>query len=264
MITELMQTIAQAAQQRLPLPPALRELGTPVALTVAERLDAGATLPVALSDALSPELADLLAGPQPDTASAALLVAEWLRLRQADRIAAIERLTHPALGLLAVTASAVVVAAFGTAPQSAWLVATAILGAGSVVLACAANGTWALKLPHLSFAGLHAGLHARLAGCYERAALVARWRLPEERLASLLGDDLPRLAPVLAEPSAEIHCRRLAAYHRTAELDARRRLWWMVMALGYFAGGCLLLAAAIPMVDQWVGILSDIDQETFR
>lgn len=259
MIADLMQTIAQAAQQRLPLSPALRELGSPVALTVAERLDAGATLPAALSDALSPELANLLAGPQPDTASAALLVAEWLRLRQADRIAAIERLTHPALGLLAVTAAAVVVASTGTAPHSAWLVAAAILGAGGVLLACAGNGAWAIRLPHLAAAGLH----ARLAGRYERAALVARWRLSEERLAPLLGDDLPRLTPVLAEPGAEVHCRRLAAYHRKAELDARQRLWWMVMALGYIAGGCLLLAAAIPMVDQWVGILTDIDQEIF-
>ena len=251
MIAELIQTIASAAQQRLPLSPALRDLGTPLALTVADRLDGGATLPVALTGALDPELADLLAGPRPDTASAALLVAEWLRLRRADRLAAIERLAHPLFGLIAVAGAAVLVTSLGPTPQAGWLAAAAVLLVGSVLLACAGTGAWAVRLPHLAAAGLH----ARLAGRYERAALVARWRLPEERLTPLLGDDLSHLAPVLAEPGAEEHCRRLATYHRTAEHGARRRLWWTVMALGYLAGGCLLLAAAVPLVDWWIMIL---------
>lgn len=252
MIEDLMRTIARAAAERLPLPPALRELGSPVAIATAERLERGDTLPGALAGALDPALADLLAGPRPGTAEAALLVAEWLRMRRADRIAAVARLAHPACGLVVITATVAVIAWAGPAPHAGWLATAAVFCAGTLLLVGASR---AGRLPGLG----DGALHARLAGAYEKAALVARWRLPEERLVPLLGDDLVRLAPVLADPGAEPHCRRLAAYHREAEARSRRRLWWTVMAMGYLAGGCLLLAAAVPAVDGWVSYMTALE-----
>lgn len=255
MTEELLRVIARAAGERRPLPPALRELGTPLALAVAGRLDAGDTLPAALGGAIDPTLADILAGPRPGTAEAALLVAEWLRMRREARLAAVARLTHPLCGLVVVAAATALVAWFGPSPQAGWLAAGAVLVAGAVLLAAAGWSGAAIRLPHLAAAGLH----ARLAGCYERAALVARWRLPEERLAPLLGGDVARLAPVLADPGAEEHCRRLAEYHRSAERRAAHRMWWLIMTIGYIAGGCLLLSAAVPMVDAWVTILGGFE-----
>lgn len=252
MIEELLRAIARAASERRPLPPALRELGHPLATAVADRLERGETLPAALRSALDPTLADLLAGPRPDTAEAALLAAEWLRLRRADRYAAVARLVHPACGLVTVAVAVVAVAWAGPAPHAGWLAAAGVTLAGAALLACAGRSALAERMPALG-GGM---LHARLAGSYEKAALVARWRLPEEILAALLGADLLRLAPVLGDPAAEEHCRRLAAYHREAEVRARRRLWWVVMALGYVAGGCLLLAAAVPATDSWIAYMT--------
>ncbi len=256
MIDEVLHVIAQAAGERRPLPPALRELGSPLALAIADRLDEGVSLPVAVQGSLGPELADLLAGPRPDTAAAALLISEWLRLRRNDRLDAIERLTHPLCGLVAIAAMVVLVANIGPAPAAGWLSAAAVLMVGALVVCAAGSLRLAGHLPQLA----SLARHARLAGCYERAALVARWRLPDERLALLLGEDFIRLAPVLADPGAEDHCRQLAAYHRAAAQRARRRLWWVVMALGYLAGGCLLLAAAVPLIDGWVTLLSGLGQ----
>lgn len=255
MIEELLRTIARAAAERRPLPPALRELRSPVAGAVADRLERGETLPAALAGTLDPALADLLAGPRPDTAAAALLAAEWLRLRRADRVAAIARLVHPASGLLVVSAAVVVVAMAGPAPLAGWLAAAGVALAGAVLLAVAGRWTLAERMPALGALRLH----ARLAGSYEKAALVARWRLPEDRLEPLLGPDLQRLAPVLADPGAEGHCRQLAAYHRDAAARASRRLWWVVMALGYVAGGCLLLAAAVPTYESWIAYMLAIE-----
>jgi hypothetical protein len=250
MIEQLLRVIAATAAERRPLPPALRELDHPLARSVADRLDGGETLPAALAGAIGPELADLLAGPRPGTAEAALLVAEWLRMRRADRVAAIARIAHPLCGLVMITAAVALTAWAGPSPHAGWFAAAAVLLAGAVLLTCASVTGLARRLPHLA-AG---ALHARLATSYEKAALVARWRLSESGLAPLLGEDLDRLAPVLADPGAEVHCRRLAEYHRGAEVRARRRLWWTVMALGYLAGGCLLLAAAVPAVGGWISL----------
>lgn len=255
MIEELLRTIAQAATERRPLPPALRELGRPLALAVADRLDRGETLPAAMQGALDPALADLLAGPRPGTAEAALMVSEWLRMRRADRLATIARLTHPLCGLLVISAAVMLVSWFGPSPHAGWLAAAAVLLAGSVLLACAGWRGAGLRFPLLA----SGARHADLAGSYERAALVARWRLPEERLVPLLGADLERLAPVLADPGAEEHCRRLAEYHRAAERRANQRLLWVVMALGYLSGGCLLLAAFIPVEQGWIRMFLNFD-----
>ncbi len=251
MITDVLSTIALAASERRPLSPALRELGQPLAVAVADRLDAGDTLPVALQGSLTPELADLLAGPRPDTASAALLISEWLRLQRADRLDALERLTHPLCGLLAIAAMVVVVANVGPAPNAGWLAAAAIVLSGAIAILIASSTAAAHRWPHIAALARHAQLASR----YERAALVARWRLPEAQLAPLLGTDLPRLVAVLADPGAEDHCRQLAIYLRAASHRARRRLWWLIMALGYLAGGCLLLAAAVPVVSWWVTLM---------
>ena len=49
MIEQLLRVIAATAAERLPLPPALRELDQPLARSIADRLEAGETLPAALS-----------------------------------------------------------------------------------------------------------------------------------------------------------------------------------------------------------------------
>lgn len=253
MIEDILHTIAQAAAERRPLPPALRELAQPLALALADRLDAGEPLSTALRDSLGADLADLLAGPRPDTASAALLVSAWLRLRNNDRLDAIERLTHPLCGLVAISGMSALVMTVGPAPQVSWLIAATILLIGAAFIVVASSPRFAERMPHLAALARH----ARLASRYERAALVARWRLPEAQLGPLLGADLIRLAPILADPGAEDHCRQLALYHRAASQRARRRLWWLIMALGYLAGGCVLLATAVPVVEWWVTILSN-------
>lgn len=253
MIEQLLRVIAATAAERRPLPPALREVDSPVARSIADRLERGETLPAALSGALEPGLADLLAGPRPGTAEAALMVAEWLRMRRDGRVAAIARIAHPLCGLVVVTAGVVLTAWAGPSPQAGWFAAAAVLLAGAMLLVCVSVTGLARRLPHLA----SGALHARLASSYEKGALVARWRLPESGLATLLGGDIERLAPVLADPGAEVHCRRLAEYHRVAEARARQRLWWAVMALGYLAGGCLLLAAAVPILNSWVSLFGD-------
>jgi hypothetical protein len=255
MIGDILDSIALAATERRPLPPALRELGRPLATAVADRLEAGESLPQALRGALDPALADLLAGPRPPTAEAALLVAEWLRMQEQQRLLAITRLTHPICGLAVVTVAVVLTAWYGPSPQGGLVAAAGVVLAGAVLLAVAGWRGWAARFPVLGASAAH----ALLANTYERAALVARWRLPEAQLAPLLGEDLLRLAPVLADPGAETHCRQLATYHREAAQRASRRLWWAVMGMGYVAGGCLLLAAAVPVQAEWIRFLLAID-----
>lgn len=255
-LEELLRTIAAAASERRPLPPAIRDLGTGLARRIADRLDAGADLRTAFDQELPEGLADLLAGPRPGVEESALLAAELLRLRREDRTAAIAQIAHPLFALVAVAGTVGLIGSLGPSPAAGWLAATACLGVGGLLVALAGSGRLSERLPWLGALRLH----ARLAGRYERAALAARWKLPEERLAPLLGADLAALAPVLADPGATAHCRRLAGYHRQAAERARRRLWFSVMALGYVAGGCLLLAGAVPVMDQWIELMTSLGE----
>lgn len=245
-IEVLLRAAAEAAAARAPLPAALRTRAGTLGAAVADRLEAGADLRTALHGALPPHQLDILAGPRPPLAQAALMVAEDIRLAREARWRWVELLARPAISLIAVLVYAVVAAQWsGAGLAGAWVVAaggaTALLVAALLV---AGRPGMAERLPWLG-AGGH---HARQAGRYERAALCARWRLDEAALAPWLGADLSGLGPVLARPDAEDHCRRLAAWHRAALARAQVRLGRVLSLLLAAIAGCLVLAAAEPAV----------------
>ncbi len=245
-IEHLLRVVASAATRGSPLPEALDAYGSPLARNVAQRLRAGATLPDAVRQELGDELADLLAGPQPPVDGAALLVAEHLRLRRQERLDQLATLFHPLLTLVT-TAIAVplILRVMGQPPALVWLSLAIVLVIAAILLPiCAGRTAIARHLPALAMLNQHATLAQR----YERAALVARWRLSEARLAPFLGEDLAAIAPVLSAVGAEDHCRRLASYHREAQLRARHRLHRTIQVLVLLAGGALVLAAGAGIV----------------
>lgn len=243
-LQRLLDALAAIAAERVPLPPALRERGGPLGPQVADRLEAGDDVPRALAGLLTPAERDLLAGPWPDLASAALLVAEDLRLRRERRWAWAELLVRPLVSLVVVLGY-VLVAAQGLALDLsiAWLVVaggTLLVVIVTVLLAEAPRLRG--MLPTLGARANHAAAATR----YERAALVATWQLEEARLGPWLGEDLLRLAPILARPDAAEHCRRLARWHREAAVRAHRRLGHLLATALALVAGALLLAVASP------------------
>jgi len=245
-IEVLLRAAAEAAAARAPMPEALRAHGGTLGATVATALEGGADLRTALAGALPPQQLDLLAGPRPPLEHAALLVAEDIRLARERRWRWFEILAQPALSLVIVLVYALVASAWGGSGLAlAWVLAAAA-ATGLLVAAVAFAGRPGPGR-HLPWLGA-LGHHARQAGRYERAALCARWRLPEERLAPLLGADLAGLAPVLARADAETHCRRLAVWHREATARAQTRFCRVLALLLAIIAGCLLLATAVPAV----------------
>lgn len=242
----LLRAAGEAAAVQAPLPAALRAHGGPLGPAVATALEGGADLRAALAGLLPPRQLDLLAGERPPLAQAALLVAEDLRLAREARWRWFEILVQPVVSLLAVLAYALVAGAWsGSGLALAWV---AVAGVGTVLLAgavaVASRPALAGVLPWLGALALH----ARQAGRYERAALCARWRLPEAQLAPLLGADLAGLGPVLARADGEAHCRRLADWHRASALRAQARVARVLALLLAVIAGCLILAAAAPAV----------------
>lgn len=254
----LLRLIAATAAAGAPLPPALRASGLAGADRLAAALDAGADLPAALAGTVPDHLRHLLTGDQPPLDQAALLAAGAIAATRQGRAELLLALAQPIAGLLAAaTALALVAGPLGLRPDWRWIPAGAA-GMAIALLPLAVDRLeegLAARLPLLG----SWGLHRRRAWRYERAALVARWRLPEERLA-LLGADLIPLGPVLARPDAEEHCRRLAAWHTDGARRAYRRLAWM-MALGLhlIAATLILAAAAGPMQDLYQGLMHALD-----
>ena len=240
----LLEATAAIAADRAPLPPGLRERGGPLGAFVADRLEAGEDLPTALTGLLPAAERDLLAGPRPDLASAALLVAEDLRLHRERRWAWADLLARPLISLLVVLVY-VLMAARGLSLDLslAWLgVAGGTLFLAIVTIVVAERPRLRRYLPTLGARADHAAAATR----YERAALVAAWGLEEARLVSWLGADVLRLGPVLARPDAAEHCRRLARWHRDAATRAHRRLGHLVAVALILVAGALLLAVASP------------------
>jgi hypothetical protein len=241
-IETALRVIAAAASERRPLPPELRARCGALGETLASALERGEDLPTAFAGLLPEELRVALRGPRPPLERSALLAAERLRLERAARLAWFDALAHPALTVVGVTVAMVVVGRIGGLGLSLpWLVAAAaVLVVGGLLTWLARSRGLSPLLPSLAALGHH----ARQAERYERAALVARWRLPEAEIAPLLGADLAGLGPVLADAQAELHCRRLAEHHAGAATRARARLAWTLGAVIYVAAGALLLAAA--------------------
>ena len=253
----LLRVIAATAQAGAPLPPALRASGVAGAGPLADALDAGMDVPTALAGVLPEGLRRLLGGDHPPLDQAALLAAAALRRARSERFDTLVALAQPLAGLLAAVVALVLVAGpLGLRPDWRWLpAASAGLAVALLPLAGLLGEGMAVRLPWL--AGW--GLHRRRAWRYERAALVARWRLPEERLA-LFGADLIPLGPVLARPDAEAHCQRLAAWHAACALRARRRLL-LVAALGLhlIAAAIIVAAAGGPLQDLYAGLMQGLE-----
>ena len=245
-IETVLRIIARAAEQRRPLPEALRTAGGDLAMTLAGRLERGDDLPTAFATLLPEDLRLALHGPRPPLERSALFLAEHLRLRRERLLAWTDIVAHPLLTLLAVAVAVVVIVAIGGLGFAAlWLAAfPAVLALGAGILWLSTNGRLAVVLPSLGAFGHH----LRQSDRYQRAALVARWRLPESELVALLGADLAGLGPVLALPQAEVHCQRLATYHAQAQVRAQRRLAWILAGVVYVAAGTLLLAAGVQPV----------------
>ena len=236
-LEDLLQVIATAASERRPLPEALRASGLAGAQPLADALATHGDLRRALADRLDPRHLDLLAGPRPPLEQSALLVAHDLRRRRETRAAWIMALAQPLATVAAMVAALVVIGrhealAIGGA---GWLAAIPGLFCLVLPLAGLLSERVARLLPWLC-GWKH---HARRADRFSRAALAARWRLPEAGLVTLLGADVLALGPVLASPGAENHCRRLADYHRERAAACTRRATLMAST------GCLLIAGAI-------------------
>jgi hypothetical protein len=237
----LLEAIATAASQRQPLPEALRASRIAGAEALALRLEAGEDLAAACAGLIPPELVQLIAGPRPRLEHAALLGAAILRDRRGARGRLFDLIAWPVVCLGATVAALITVAGpLGLPLDHRWwpVVIFALVLALAPLLALVSENL-AARLPWLC--GWH--LHAQRAWRYERAALAASWRLDEMAL-DLLGTDLRRLGPVLARPDAEIHCRRLAAWHRQAGERAQRRLGLVLATALLVMGGALLLTAA--------------------
>jgi len=244
----LLRAAAEAAAARAPLGAALRLRAGNLGATVATALDGGADLRAALHGALPAWQLDLLAGPRPPLDQAALMVAEDIRLARERRWRWVEILGQPALSLAIVLAYALIAgSADGAGLALSWLLVAAPATA-LVIIAVVIGGRPGSGL-HLPWLGA-LGHHARQAGRYERAALCARWQLPEELLVPWLGADLAGLGPVLARADAQAHCRRLAAWHRAATVRAQNRLGRILAVLLALIAGCLILATATPVVQR--------------
>ncbi len=238
-IIPLLEEIARTAERGDPLPARLRELGEEALATALER---GSDLPTALGDRLDPTWRALLAGPRPGLAESALLAADALRAARERRDQLVMRLAHPAFTWLCLVA-----------------VVTGLVASGTVT----ADRTWLAAAIGVSLLALGPALLAirdpwtRLADRYQRAALACRWRLTEERLGLLLGDDLVPLGPLLGRPGAVDHLLRLAEHHRQRARSRQRYLLIATAVAIYLAAGGLLLTAAMqPMTDAVAAMLA--------
>lgn len=246
----VLRRVAELAQRREPLAEGLRASGLPGAAALADDLDAGRDLAAALRERLGERLALLLTGPRPPLEQSALAVAEELRLARERRAILVEACSYPVLTLVAMCA----VAAWLRWGMELEIAASWLWAAPPILLLCAipmgipfVPARTAAALPTLC--GWRA--HARRAERYERAALAARWRLEEAQMERLFGDPLADLAPVLGEPDAEEHCRRLAEHHRdAARRGVRRAALWLTIGLDVCAG---VIALAV-----FLGLLGDL------
>ena len=236
---DLLQAISETANRGEPLPPMLRARDEP---ELAAALEAGQALPAALAGRLPDTYRDLLAGPRPGLAEAALFVADDLRRRRRDQDVAVAAVAHPLLtwcGL--VLACGVFLFVQGRRPDAWWI----------------ASATLATLFALIPLLGLRHTRHGPAANRYARAALAVRWRLPEERLTAVLGGDLHGLAPVLTRPGAEEHLRRLAEFHRLREGQVRRRLLVLTGFCLYAAAGALLLGTLSGPLSEFYALLME-------
>ncbi|MBA2481820.1 MAG: hypothetical protein H0V44_14240 [Planctomycetes bacterium] len=261
-VESLLRLIAQIAQRGEPLAPGLRASALPGAERVAGEIERGADLRQALRTIVDPRHLDLLAGFQPTLERSALLAADLMREQRERRALMFDILAYPLLSLVAVAGTSVVVVRAAHLPVSAawlWLLVPIALMAVCVLLM-----RWTPSAPAMPwiFAWSH---HIAAASRYRRAALAARWRLPEADIAAWLGADLVALAPMLAATDASEHCQRLSDHHLRVAARSGRWLGFALTGVIYIAAAGIFLAGGASLVDRWVMVMAasgtqDMDQ----
>ncbi len=242
----VLRVVAAAASLRQPLPQALRQDAGALGHAIAEAIEQGQDLPAAFAAHLPEHLRCLLGGPRPPLDEAALLVADCLEQDRQWRNAWLDAVLHPLFTLAIIPIAIGVILHQSGMGMSVWLTAAGVLGMACAV-ALLASGTGLGRRLHLPEISSHP-YHQRMSWRYERAALVVRWRLTEAQLATLLGDDLEAIIPLLEDPQSHDLLRQLASFHRQSSIRSRERMCWMLAGLLYVTCGLLLLASAVgPM-----------------
>ena len=235
----LLEAVAEAARQGRPLPEALRLTNLPGAHTVADRLEAGETLPQALAGLVPADLARVLQGSTPPLEVLASLAAAeaWRRAERRRQLS--QHLSQPLASLVVVVLLAVALTTYlppntgyGTIASPWW----ALLPAVAALLV--ATGPWHRRGPGAAW--WRSWCQAER---WARAGLAVRWRLTEAQAQDLLGQDLAGFGGLLGEPGAADHCALMARWHQQA---AERRLAWTARAVAgliLLTGGAVVLAS---------------------
>lgn len=255
-VSALLRRVAELCEGREPLPAGLRASALPGADRLADRLDGGASLDQAFAGVIDPRLAAQLVGPRPGLAAIATLAADELELRHYRRELLATMLAYPlvciaALGLMAWYLQA----GHEIVLEWRWLA----LGLPGLVIVLLAAIPWSGAVPLGPLVGWRR--HLLASRRYARAAVAARWRIPEADCARLLGGDLAAVAPLLGCHGAEQSCRRLELHHRAASRRASRVLGWVLTAGVTLLAGGLALAAAEGLWSELTEELNDLALE---
>ncbi len=258
-VETVLRVLAETASARQALAPALRLEGGALGRQIAEALDQGEDLPTAFGQLLPEGLRNLLSGPRPPLEEAALLAAEHIEQQRQLRGEWLESLLHPALTLLLMPVVITIILVQGHLGLSPWFLLPGIVLAGSAIT------LMARRTVETGRSGIdqedRLRYHERMGWNYERAGLLARWRLSDSQLSKILGPDLESIAPLLAVPQAQEDARNLARFHRHAARRLRQRLSWIFAAILYVACGLLMLSAAVgpvhAVLDEFRSISSD-------
>jgi len=256
----LLDLIARTAAAGEPLPPVLRRDGSRRGEAVAAALERGATIPQALRGVLDSRLIAYFEAPGADAEKSALLAGQELLLRRRRWELLRLAIGYPIVCCVLFAGIGLWVDAhptFGLDPAGFLLlipgtVLVALLPALPLIApALAARLPWLCRWR----------VHLQRERLFRRAGLAARWRLPEARLLSLLGDDLASVAPILGGENAEDHCAALADYHAAAALRAVRRLSTAMACGWYLVAAALALAVYLGVADAYFSFLDELARE---
>lgn len=253
----LLRVIAESAARREDLILSLGASSTPGAATVAAALTRGETVAQALAGIAPREVLRLLAGPRPPLERAALLAADELEARRLRRGTWRDHLAQPLISsaIVLITAT-VVIRAYHPTVAWPWLCAAI---PGFVVIALALTLPWCDEAIACRVTILGTwSYHLRRSSLYTRAALAVRWRMTEADIGSLLGADLTRIAPALANADAEEHCVRLADFHRDAAAGQARLLSRLLAGAVLSVAGAVMLAVAMGVIRGAVPVMSGL------
>jgi hypothetical protein len=256
----LLEVVRDASARGNDVSAALRTCGLPRMSAVADRLDAGQTLPQALAGILPARLATLLVGGIPPLTTVAAILADEEWRRGERRRLVINLVAYPLASLATVGIIALCLLRFapagpwyGTLVAMRWAFVPAAL-AMLIVLA-----PWLPRILHMPGSGWSRHLDA--ASRWARAGLSAHWRLTEDQAVRLLGVDLQPMATILGSPGASDHCRMLAEWHRRAAHRSLLATAFLAASLVLATGGGVVLGSARMWLQQ-TPVESRLDRAT--